>query len=57
MEDTILSIPIFVSNFAEAQISPEMYQALTAVLSDYFKREFKEIYERCQNSAFVINDG
>jgi hypothetical protein len=30
---------------------------LTDVLGDYFKKEFNKIYDRCQNSAFVINDG
>jgi hypothetical protein len=47
MEDTLLTLPVFVSNFAEAQITAEIYQVLSAVLSDYFKKEFAKLYERC----------
>ena len=56
MDETLLSLPVFVSNFAEAQITSEMYSALTAVLCEYFKKEFAKLYERCQNTTFVTNN-
>ena len=56
MDETILSLPEFVTSFAEAQISSELSEHFTQVLSSYFKNEFVKLYERNDNSLLVTND-
>lgn len=45
-DSTLLSLPVFVLSFAEAQITPVLYEAFQAVLADYFRRELSKLYER-----------
>lgn len=56
MDETILSLPEFVTSFAEAQISSELSEHFTRVLSSYFRNEFVKLYERNDNSLLVKND-